>query len=295
MSKRNSVLGISLSLSILFVIIGVVFNEWLGEKASSFLDFAVTYFNWMYLLVGTIFVGVCLFLMFSKYGNIRLGKDTDKPAYSTPSWIAMLFSAGMGVGLVFWGVAEPVSHYTTPALGEGSTAESAAEAMKFTFFHWGMHPWALYGIVALGLAYFHFRKNLPSAMSSVFYPLLGERIYGPAGKTIDIISVFITAVGVASTFGLSTIQITNGMQAQWGVPNTLTVQLIVIAVATVLFIASSWSGINRGIKYLSNLNISLMALLVIFILVLGPTKQILEMLISGTGNYLGNIVPFGDS
>jgi len=290
-SKRNSVLGISLSLSILFVIIGVVFNEWLGEKASSFLDFAVTYFNWMYLLVGSIFVGVCLFLMFSKYGNIRLGKDTDKPAYSTPSWIAMLFSAGMGVGLVFWGVAEPVSHYTTPALGEGSTAESAAEAMKFTFFHWGMHPWALYGVVALGLAYFHFRKNLPSAMSSVFYPLLGERIYGPAGKTIDIISVFITAVGVASTFGLSTLQITNGMEIQWGVPNTLTVQLIVIAVATILFIASSWSGINRGIKYLSNLNMLFMALLVIFILVLGPTKQILEMLISGTGDYLGNIVP----
>lgn len=269
----------------------MVFNDWLGEKASAFLDFAVTYFNWFYLLVGTIFVGVCLFLMFSKYGNIRLGKDTDKPAYSTLTWITMLFSAGMGVGLVFWGVAEPVSHYTTPAQVEGSTAEAATEAMKFTFFHWGMHPWALYGIVALGLAYFHFRKDLPPSMSSVFYPILGNRIYGPAGKTIDIISVFITAVGVASTFGLSTLQITNGMNAQWGVPNTLTVQLIVIGLATVIFIISSWSGINRGIKYLSYMNMLLMALLVVFLLLIGPAKQIFEMLISGIGGYIGSIVP----
>jgi len=291
LSKRNSVLSISLSLSILFVIIGVVFNEWLGEKAAAFLDFAVTYFNWFYLLVGTLFVGVCLFLMFSKYGNIRLGKDTDQPAYSTLTWLTMLFSAGMGVGLVFWGVAEPVSHYITPPLGEGATAESAKESMKFTFFHWGLHPWALFGIVALGLAYFNFRKGLPPAISSIFHPLLGDRINGPVGRSIDIISVFITAVGVASTFGLSTLQISSGMNAQWGVPNTITVQLIIIGLATVLFIASSWSGINRGIKYLSFFNMLLMALLVFFVLLLGPTKQLLEVFISTTGEYFGNIVP----
>jgi glycine betaine transporter len=289
--KGNSVLSISLSLSILFVFIGVIFNDWLGEKAAAFLDIAVTYFNWFYLLVGTVFVGICLFLMFSKYGNIRLGKDTDRPAYSTLSWITMLFSAGMGVGLVFWGVAEPVSHYITPPYGEGATAEAASEAIKYTFFHWGLHPWALYGLVALGLAYFHFRKDLPPAISSVFHPILGDRINGPVGKTIDILSVFITAVGVASTFGLSTLQITNGMNAQWGVPNTLIVQLLVIGIATLLFIVSSWSGINRGIKYLSNLNMLIMAILVFSILIIGPTKQIFEILISTTGSYLGSILP----
>ncbi|ASN04843.1 BCCT family transporter [Virgibacillus necropolis] len=291
MLKRNSVFSISLSLSILFVVIGVVFNDWLGQKASAFLDFAVTYFNWFYLLVGTILVFICLYLMFSKYGNIRLGKDADKPAYSTFSWITMLFSAGMGVGLVFWGVAEPVMHYTTPPYGEGSTGEAASVAMKYTFFHWGLHPWALYGIVALGLAYFHFRKDLPFSISSLFRPLLGDRINGPIGKTIDILSVFITAVGVASTFGLSTLQITSGMNSQWGVPNTLTLQLLVIGVATLLFIISSWSGISRGIKYLSNFNMLILTLLTLSVLIIGPTKQIFEMLISSTGSYFGSILP----
>ena len=291
MFKKNSVLSISLLLSILFVVIGVVFNDWLGQKASIFLDFSVSYFNWLYLLIGTIFVVICLYLMFSKYGSIRLGKDTDRPAYSTLSWLSMLFSAAMGVGLVFWGVAEPVAHYTTPLSAEGSTAEAASEAMKFTFFHWGLHPWALYGIVAVALAYFHFRKDLPSAISSIFYPLLGNRIYGPIGKSIDILTIFITAVGVASTFGLSTLQINSGMNAQWGVPNTLTIQLLIIGLATLLFIISSWSGLNRGIKYLSNLNMLIMAFLVFFVLIVGPTKQVLEMLISSSGSYLGSILP----
>ncbi|SFM15051.1 BCCT family transporter [Salibacterium qingdaonense] len=291
MFKKNIVLSISLLVSILFVIVGVVFNDWLGQKAQTFLDFAVTYFNWFYLLIGAFFVFLCFYLMFSKYGNIRLGKDDDKPSYSTLSWISMLFSAGMGVGLVFWGVTEPVNHYTNPPLGEGSSPQAASLAMKYTFFHWGLHPWALYALVALGLAYFQFRKNMPGAVSSIFHPLLGDKINGPIGNTIDILSVFITAVGVASTFGLSTLQITSGMNAQWGVPDTLPIQLSVIAVGTVLFIMSSWSGLNRGIKYLSNLNMSLFFLLIFAVLFMGPTKQILEVLISSTGSYVGDIIP----
>ncbi|ENH95915.1 choline/carnitine/betaine transporter [Gracilibacillus halophilus YIM-C55.5] len=290
-NKKNIVLQISVIISILFVIIGVVFNDWLGQKANSFLDFAVTYFNWFYLVIGAFFVVLCLYFMFSKYGNIRLGKDADQPAHSTLSWITMLFSAGMGVGLVFWGVTEPVMHYTTPPYGEGSTAEAASLAMKFTFFHWGLHPWALYALVALGLAYFQFRKKMPGTMSSIFYPLLGDKIYGPFGKTIDILAVFITAVGVASTFGLSTLQITSGLNSQWGVPNTLIVQLFVIGIATVLFIISSWSGLNRGIKYLSNFNMFLFFTVIFFVLFTGPTKQVLEVFISSTGSYLGDILP----
>ncbi|WP_017549899.1 BCCT family transporter [Salinicoccus carnicancri] len=291
MNQERNILYISLTLSISFVIVGVLFNDWLEDQAGVFLDIAVTNFNWFYLLVGTFFVGFCLFLMFSKFGDIRLGNDSEKPVYSTLSWITMLFSAGMGVGLVFWGVAEPVSHYTNPISGEGYTSQSANDAMTSSFFHWGVHPWALFGIVALGLAYFHFRKKLPFAISSLFHPLLGERIYGPFGKTIDILSVFITAVGVASTFGLSTIQITNGMNAQWGIPNTITLQLGVISFATLLFLVSSWTGLDKGIKFLSNLNMIIMGVLLIFLLSVGPLKQILEVLISNMGNYVGNIVP----
>lgn len=275
----------------MFVLVGVTFHERLGSIATAFLDFSVTNFNWFYLLVGSLFVLICLYLMFSKYGSIRLGKDTDKPTYGTLSWITMLFSAAMGVGLVFWSVAEPTSHYITPPLGEGSTSDAASLSMKYTFFHWGLHPWAIYGVVALGLAYFNFRKNLPAAMSSTLYPLLGDKIKGPIGKTIDILSVFITAVGVASTFGLSALQIANGINAQWGIPNTLLFQLSIIGLATILFIISSWSGIDRGIRYLSNFNMLLMITIMAIVLIIGPTKQILEMLISSTGNYLGDLVP----
>ncbi|WP_240458751.1 BCCT family transporter [Virgibacillus sp. Bac330] len=293
MWKRNIVLWISLALSSLFVVVGVVFNQWLGEKAAIFLDFAVTYFNWFYLLVGSSFVIICGFLIFSKYGNIKLGKDTDKPDFSTTAWISMLFSAGMGVGLVFWGVAEPVKHYLFPPYGEGGTIESANNAMTYTFFHWGLHPWALFGIVALSLAYFHFRKGLPSAISSIFHPILGDKILTNLGKTIDILSVFITAVGISSTFGLSTLQIASGMEARWGIENTFSTQLMIISFATIIFLISSSTGVNRGIKYISSLNVILLFTLMLSVLLIGPTKQILEIFISSTGNYLGNIVPMG--
>ncbi|WP_258871713.1 BCCT family transporter [Virgibacillus dokdonensis] len=293
MWKRNIVLWISLALSSLFVVVGVVFNQWLGEKAAIFLDFAVTYFNWFYLLVGSSFVFICGFLIFSKYGNIKLGKDTDKPDFSTTAWISMLFSAGMGVGLVFWGVAEPVKHYLFPPYGEGGTIESANNAMTYTFFHWGLHPWALFGIVALSLAYFHFRKGLPSAISSIFHPILGDKIHTNLGKTIDILSVFITAVGISSTFGLSTLQIASGMEARWGIENTFSTQLMIISFATIIFLISSSTGVNRGIKYISSLNVILLFTLMLSVLLIGPTKQILEIFISSTGNYLGNIVPMG--
>ncbi|QQK81842.1 BCCT family transporter [Salicibibacter cibi] len=291
MLKGNSVYKISLLLSIVFVVVGVIFYDWLGEQASVFLDFAVANFNWFYLLVGSILVSLCLYLMFSKYGNIRLGKDTEKPEYSTFTWITMLFAAGMGVGLVFWSVAEPVGHYTTPPYGEGSTSAAANLSLQYTFFHWGLHPWAIFGVIALGLAYFSYRKGLPTTISSIFYPVLGNKIHGSAGKTIDILAVFVAAVGVASTFGLSTLQISSGLNYQFGTPDTFTSHLIIIGLATTLFIMSSWSGLNRGIKYLSHFNMALVFLLMAIVLIVGPAKQIFEMLISTTGSYVGNIVP----
>ncbi|AXF57240.1 BCCT family transporter [Salicibibacter kimchii] len=289
--KKNSVFKVSLMLSIVFVVVGVIFYEWLGQQASIFLDFAVTNFNWFYLLVGSIFVVLCFYLMFSKAGNIRLGKDTEKPEYSTFSWITMLFAAGMGVGLVFWSVAEPVGHYTTPPYGEGSTSEAANLSMQYTFFHWGLHPWAIFGVTALGLAYFSYRKGLPTTISSIFYPVLGDKVHGVSGKTIDILAVFVTAVGVASTFGLSALQISGGLNYQFGAPDTFTTQLMIIGLATILFILSSWSGISRGLKYLSHFNILLLFLLMALVVIVGPAKQIFEMLIGTTGSYIGNIVP----
>ncbi|WP_246516494.1 BCCT family transporter [Salicibibacter cibarius] len=291
MLKAHSVFKISLTLSIVFVVVGVLFYDWLGEQASSFLDFAVVNFNWFYLLVGSILVSLCIYLMFSKYGNIRLGKDTERPEYSTFSWITMLFAAGMGVGLVFWSVAEPVGHYTTPPYGEGSTSEAANVSLQYTFFHWGLHPWAIFGVIALGLAYFSYRKGLPTTISSIFYPVLGDKVYSVPGKTIDILAVFVTAVGVASTFGLSALQISGGLNYQFGTPNTFTTQLIIIGIATALFIISSWSGISRGIKYLSHFNMLLLFLVMALVIIVGPGKQIFEMLISTTGSYIGNIVP----
>jgi len=290
MFKNNPVLWNSIAISMLFVIFGIFFTDAMYEVATNILNFLLSHFGWFYLLSGFIFVAFLLLVAFSKYGNIRLGKDTDEPEYSTVSWIAMLFATGMGVGLVFWGVAEPVMFYDSPPYGDGQTAEAAIVGMRHVFFHWGIHPWAIYGVIGLVLAYFQFRKGLPGQISSTFYPILGDRIYGPAGKTIDTFAIFVTAIGVASTFGLSALQISAGLSNLYDIPNTLTTQLIIIIIATTLFIISATSGINRGIKILSNLNIFIFLLLIIFIFLVGPTNKILNIFITTLGGYMNEII-----
>ncbi|MFD1706343.1 BCCT family transporter [Siminovitchia sediminis] len=290
MFKNNPVLSYAVGLSMLFVILGFFFTDTLYSLASGLLNFLLTYFGWFYLLTGFIFVASLVLLAFSKYGNLRLGKDSDKPTYSTFSWISMLFGTGMGVGLVFFGVAEPVTFYNSPPYGEPLTSTAAEVGMKHVFFHWGIHPWAIYGILGLALAYFQFRKGLPSLISSVFHPVLGDRIHGPIGKSIDILAIFVTAIGVASTFGLSTLQIAAGLNNQYGIPNTLTTQLIIIAVATAIFITSASTGINKGIKYLSNFNILLVLTLILFIFIVGPTNKIFNIFMTTLGSYMNDIV-----
>ncbi|MFD1707604.1 BCCT family transporter [Siminovitchia sediminis] len=290
MFRQNPVLQYSVALSMLFILFGFFFTDTLYKVASSLLDFALTYFGWFYLLTGTILVGFMVLIAVSKYGKLRLGKETDQPAYSTISWIAMLFSTGMGVGLVFWGVAEPVTFYNTPPYGDPLTAEAADVGMKHVFFHWGIHPWAIYGVIGLALAYFQFRKGLPSLISSIFYPVLKDKIYGPAGKTIDILATFVTAIGVASTFGLSTLQISAGLNTLYGIPDSLTTQIMIIIIATAVFITSACTGINRGIKYLSNLNIALFLGMIIFIFCVGPANKILNILFTAMGGYANDIV-----
>lgn len=290
-NKKNIIAVGSMALTLVFIFLGIFYTEWLNQIFSSLLAFTTEDFGWFYVLAAFLFLLLCAYLIFSKYGDIKLGKDTDKPEYSRGSWLAMLYSAAMGCGLVFWGVAEPVMHYVTPPIGEGSTAQAANTSMKFVYFHWGLNAWAIYAVVALGLAYFQFRKNLPGLISSIFYPVLKDRIYGPLGKTIDIYVTFITAIGVSTVLGVTTLQLNSGLNAVWGVPNTLTMQIILISIVTALFLISAYTGINRGVKYLSNINMIIAFALVVLILFLGPTSQIMRIFVSSSGEYLRDIVP----
>src|SRR5699024_7968998 len=207
--------------------------------------------------------------------------------YSTFSWIAMLFSAGMGIGLVFWCVAEPVSHFNNPPFGEGADAAAAEAAMRFSIFHWGLHPWGIYALVALALAFFKFRKEAQGTISATFEPLLGDRTHGPIGKTIDIVAVFATVFGVATSLGLGAIQIGGGFSSiSDSISNTFGTQMIIIAAVTVLFMLSAISGLCRGIKWLSNTNVVIAILLMIFVLFAGPTTFLLNLFTTSLGNYI---------
>ncbi|MFB4166088.1 BCCT family transporter [Alteribacillus sp. JSM 102045] len=296
------VLSISLFIIVLFVIFGAFFNDLLEMWVNYFLGTTVEYFGWFYLTATLVFLVMAILLIFSRYGKIRLGKDTDRPVYSKLSWIAMLFSAGMGIGLVFWGVAEPLFHYMTPPYGEAATADAANTAMTYTYFHWGLHPWAVYTIIGLSLAFFQYRKDLPGLISSTFYPIIGDRIYGPLGKGIDVLAIFATVFGVATSLGLGTMQIAGGLSYLLDVPNIISTQIIIIAIVTVLFAGSAVIGIDRGMKILSNFNILLALGIMLLLLFLGPTSQIFKVFTSTTGSYLDNVLymslrirPFGDN
>lgn len=297
----NSVFIISLLLTLIFIIWGVFFTENLTKVTDIIYNSSIDYLGWVYLAATLFFVIFSVYLLFSKYGDIRLGKKTDRPDFNTASWLAMLFGAGMGIGIVYWSVAEPVTHYTTPPYGEGYTVDAANTAMKYTFFHWGLDPWAIYTVIGLALAFFQYNKKLPASISSAFHPILGDRIYGPIGKTIDILSIFATVFGIATSLGLGAMQVTAGMHEIFGVPNTLFVQLIVIVVATVLFIFSINTGLEKGIQYLSNAAMILSFAIMLLILIVGPTLTIIKVFFNTTGLYISDFIhmslrlkPFGE-
>lgn len=284
--KLTPVFLISLSLTAVFIIWGALTPDNLESVSSNIQSFLQHRFGWFYLLSASAILIFVIYLAFSKFGHIKLGADDDEPEYSTISWIAMLFSAGMGIGLVFWGVAEPVSHYFVPPSGEGESADAAMLAMRFTFFHWGLHPWGIYALIALSLAFFQFRKGQRGLISTTFYPLIGDRVYGPIGKTIDVIAVFATVFGVATSLGLGAIQINGGLSyLNENIPVTFSTQLLIIAGVTILFTLSALSGIGRGIKWLSNANVLVAILLMLFVLFTGPTTFLLNLFTSTLGNY----------
>src|SRR5690625_2775250 len=277
---------ISLALTLIFILWGAITPNNLESVSSAAQSFLQTRFGWFYLISASTILIFTIYLAFSKYGNIKLGKDDEEPEYSTMSWFAMLFSAGMGIGLVFWGVAEPVSHFFIPPTGDGETTEAAMNALQFTFFHWGLHPWGIYALIALSLAYFKFRKNAPGTISATFYPLIGERVKGPIGKTIDIIAVFATVFGVATSLGLGAIQINGGLTyLNSSIPDGFMTQLFIIIGVTILFTLSALSCIGRGLKWLSNANIIMAILLMLFILLTGPTTFLLNLFTTTVGRY----------
>jgi len=248
-------------------------------------------FGWSYLVSMTAFVGFCIFIAFSKYGKIKLGPDDSKPEYNTISWFAMLFGAGMGVGLVFWGVAEPLSHFIAPMGLEPGTAEAANFAMKTSFMHWGIHPWANYCIIGLALAYFQFRKGKPGPISSIFEPLIGEKgVKGPIGKTIDILAIFATVAGVTTSLGLGVLQINSGINYLFGIPETLLIQIIIIVIFSVIYIWSAVAGIEKGIKIVSDINLYLAFGLMVVAVIIGPNLNMINSFVNGLGQYMGNFV-----
>ncbi|WP_010199166.1 glycine betaine uptake BCCT transporter [Bacillus sp. m3-13] len=289
----RSVFKISVGIAAFFVLIGVLIPDQLGNAMGIAQAFVLETFGWFYQLVATFFLLFAAFMIFSKYGKIKLGKKDDKPEYNRPTWFAMLFSAGMGIGLLFYGVSEPISHFATPPLGEGSTEQSAILGMRYTWLHWGLHAWAIYAIVAMALAYQKFKNNAPGLMSATLRPVLGEKVKGPIGKTVDVIAVFATLFGVAASLGLGSQQINAGLEYLVGIPNNFTVQFIIMAVITVLFIVSATTGISKGIKYLSNINMSLAVILFFALLILGPTLFLLNMFTTTLGSYVQNVALMG--
>lgn len=290
--STNLVFRISLILTGGIALWAVFLNDSFTKVSDAVYAFLTGNFGWLYLIAMLFFVIFVVALAISKYGKLRLGPDDSKPEYSTVSWFAMLFGAGMGVGLVFWGISEPISHYVSPMGMAGGTPEAAAFAMKSSFMHWGIHPWANYAIIGLALAYFQFRKNKPGLISSIFEPLIGEkRVNGFWGKLIDVLAVFATVAGVVTSLGLGVLQINSGLGYLFGVPTTLVVQIIIIAVISFIYIWSAVSGIDKGIKLISDANLYIALGLMILVFLIGPKVEILNNLTNGIGQYLGDFIP----
>jgi choline/glycine/proline betaine transport protein len=244
--------------------------------------------SWLFVAGVNLFIGFSLYFAFSKYGSIRLGGENAEPEFSTMAWFAMLFSAGMGIGLMFFAVAEPMWHLLYPPHAEAGSTAAVRDAMGVTFLHWGLHAWAIYAVVALALAFFAFNRKLPLSFRSVFYPLLGDRINGWMGDVIDILAVLATLFGLATSLGLGAAQAGAGMEYVFGLANTVNLQVIIIIAVTAVAVVSVVLGIDRGVKVLSEFNIRVAALFLLFILIVGPTLYILGSFIQNIGHYVQN-------
>ena len=302
--RKNSVFIISLAMSLIVATVALVFSDGFAKFSSYLFDKIANNFSWLYLLAMLVFVFFIFGIAISKYGNIKLGKENERPEYSTFSWFAMLFCAGMGVGLVFWGISEPLSHYIAPSAEIASASPESAEfAIKSSFMHWGVHAWACYAVIALPLAYMQFRKGKPGLISSILIPLYGEKnANGWIGKVVDILASFATIAGIVTSLGLGVLQIGSGLEKLLGIPNTYISQIVIILVVTVIFIISATSGIGKGVKLLSSINVYIALIIMIFLFIVGHKIEILDNMITGVENYITDFMhdslalnPYADS
>ncbi|MCV7168714.1 BCCT family transporter [Mycobacterium manitobense] len=282
------VFGVTAALAIGFLVWGGVSTATLADASSGALNWVLTNVGWFFVLTASGFVLFVLWLAVSRFGNIPLGRDDEEPEFRTVSWIAMMFSAGMGIGLMFYGVAEPLTHFVTPPPGTGSPGnqEAAQTAMATTLFHWTLHPWAIYAVVGLAIAYGVYRKGRFQLISAAFEPLIGARANGGWGKVIDMLAIFATLFGSAASLGLGALQISKGLQIVAGIGETGNAVLIgIIAVLTAAFVLSAVSGVAKGIQWLSNINMVLALVLALFVFIVGPTVFILNLIPTSVGSY----------
>lgn len=299
----GAVFRISSGIIALFVTVTAIAPDTVSATAQSVLDATASNVGWMYLLVITGFVGFVLYLALSRIGDIRLGAENEPPEFSYSSWLAMIFSAGMGVGLVFWGVAEPMMHYNDPPLHGGlpRTADAAQTGMTYAFFHWSLHQWANFALVGLAIAYVRFRHQSYGLISETLRPVLGDWVDTGWGKAIDILTVVSTVFGVATTLGLGALQINSGISRLTDIPYGFPAQFTIVAIVGGLFILSAMTPLDKGVRLLSNANMLLAAFLLLFVLFFGPTVFIFGVMTQTLGEYLGNVIqmslvtsPFSD-
>lgn len=298
MDVHNPVFTTSAVFVIAFIALALIFPAQSKDILMGARTWSIETFDWLFMIGGNVFVLFCLAVIVLPVGKIRLGGEDAKAEFSTMSWFAMLFAAGMGIGLMFWSVAEPAAYYTdwwgTPLGVEPNTPEAAKAAMGATMFHWGLHPWAIYGVVALALAFFSFNKGLPLTIRSAFYPLLGERCWGPIGHVIDIIAALATIFGLATSLGLGASQAAGGLEFLFGIENNISTQIGIIFVVTAIAVFSVVRGLDGGVKLLSNINMIIAAVLMLFVIIFGSISGFFSHLFSTTVAYVEYVIPLSN-
>ncbi|MBE0490003.1 MAG: BCCT family transporter [Halomonas sp.] len=295
---HNPVFPLSALAILAFILYALIYPDAANSQLGAAHGWSIEHFDWLFMITGNLLVLLCLALIVLPVGRIRLGGDQARPEYSTVSWFAMLFAAGMGIGLMFWSVAEPVAYYTdwygTPLNAAAGTPEGARAAMGATMYHWGLHPWAIYGVVGLSLAFFAYNRGLPLSLRSAFTPLLGDRARGWPGHLIDITAVLATIFGLATSLGFGASQSAGGLNYLFDIPNTLGTQLAIIVGVTVVALFSVWRGIDGGVKLFSNINMVIAFALLAFVVVTGSTLLFLNGLWTTTLAYASHIVPLSN-
>lgn len=296
--EKTSIFGLQVNGPVFFtssilIIICIALTLIFKESAETYFDqiqeTVADYGGWFFILCVNVFLIFVLYLAFSKFGHIRLGGKDAEPEFKTLSWFAMLFSAGMGIGLLFWSIAEPINHFSSPPMAEGQSMEAAKEAMNFTFLHWGLHAWGIYALVGLALAYFTYSRGLPLTIRSVFYPFLGDRIYGIIGDIIDIFAVLSTLFGLATSLGFGVQQVAAGLSHVFEISGDITTQVLLIAGITGVATLSVVLGVDKGVRVLSEWNMRIAVVLLVLVVVLGSTLFIFESYLQNIGNYASSL------